>query len=146
MQRSFVVRQGGAIRSENVGMSNRKGGESPPRRKSKVSLAMTINQGLGGPNPSTERWTRDGQTVNIPSLQFFFAKVTKSSNLGRLLDFCSWHKEQSKCCENFFLRKGKSKRALFPEKLSRVKGIESVPKTDTGGLVQVYQGERAKLR
>ncbi len=31
-------------------MSNRKPGEIPDRRKPKVSLAMDINQGLGGPN------------------------------------------------------------------------------------------------
>ncbi len=54
LQRSQIVRNGGAIRSENVGMSNRKEGESPSRRKSKVSLAMTIIQGLGDPNPSSE--------------------------------------------------------------------------------------------
>ena len=30
-------------------MSNRKLGESPSRRKPKVSLAMTISQGLGEP-------------------------------------------------------------------------------------------------
>jgi hypothetical protein len=36
--------------SENVGMSNRKLSESLSRRKSKVSLARMIHQGLGGPN------------------------------------------------------------------------------------------------
>jgi len=50
------VRQGGAIGSENVGMSNRNPGESPGRRKPKVSLAMTISQGLGGPKLNTERY------------------------------------------------------------------------------------------
>ena len=30
-------------------MSNRKSGENPDRRKPKVSLAMFVNQGLGGP-------------------------------------------------------------------------------------------------
>jgi len=39
----------GAIGSENVGTSNRNPGENPGHRKPKVSLAMTINQGLGGP-------------------------------------------------------------------------------------------------
>jgi len=43
------VRFGGEQRSENVGMSNRKRGEIPLHRKPKVSLAMTIIQGLGGP-------------------------------------------------------------------------------------------------
>ena len=36
-------------------MSNRNGSEILPDRKSKVSLAMTINQGLGGPKPYPER-------------------------------------------------------------------------------------------
>jgi hypothetical protein len=92
LQRSQIVRFGGAIRSENVGMSNRKEGESPSRRKSKVSLAMTIIQGLGDPKLNTERCLCDGQTINISSLQFVFNKVTESSILGRLLDFCSWHR------------------------------------------------------
>ncbi len=46
---AVVVRHRGDRRSENVGMSNRNSGESPERRKPKVSLAMTISQGLGGP-------------------------------------------------------------------------------------------------
>jgi len=32
-------------------MSNRNGSEILPDRKPKVSLAMAINQGLGGPKP-----------------------------------------------------------------------------------------------
>jgi len=44
-----TVRFGGAIGSENVGMSNRNSSESLLHRKPKVSLAMTIIQGLGGP-------------------------------------------------------------------------------------------------
>ena len=39
----------GALGRENVGMSNRNSGENPERRKSKVSSAMTIIGGLGGP-------------------------------------------------------------------------------------------------
>ena len=46
---AYDVSRGGAIGSENVGMSNRNGSEILPHRKPKVSLAMTINQGLGGP-------------------------------------------------------------------------------------------------
>ena len=49
MLRSSFVRKGGALRSKNVGMSNRNSGEIPGRRKPKVSLAMVISQGLGGP-------------------------------------------------------------------------------------------------
>ena len=44
----------GAFRRENVGMSNRKSGERPDRRKPKVSSAMAIIGGLGAPkrNPA----------------------------------------------------------------------------------------------
>jgi hypothetical protein len=44
-----TVRSGGAMGSENVGMSNRNSSESLLHRKPKVSLAMIIIQGLGGP-------------------------------------------------------------------------------------------------
>ena len=43
------MRFGGAIGSENVGMSNHKAGENPARRKSKVSWATVIVPGLVGP-------------------------------------------------------------------------------------------------
>ena len=42
------MRHAGEIRKENVGISNDKGGEKPPHRKTKDSLAMLINQGLVG--------------------------------------------------------------------------------------------------
>jgi len=44
-----LARAHGAQRRETVGMSNRNLGESPRGRKPKVSWAMTINPGLGGP-------------------------------------------------------------------------------------------------
>ncbi len=43
------MRRAGALRRENVGMSNHKSGESPDRRKPEVSSAMTIIGGLGDP-------------------------------------------------------------------------------------------------
>jgi len=48
------VKCAGAFRRENVGMSNRKSGERPDRRKPKVSSAMAIIGGLGAPkrNPA----------------------------------------------------------------------------------------------
>jgi len=60
------VSRDGAERSENVGTSNHNGGEKPPHRKPKVSLAMAISQGLGGPKVMAKA-AADGQTVNIPS-------------------------------------------------------------------------------
>ena len=55
----------GAYRRENVGTSNHNAGEIPARRKHKVSLAMTIIQGLVGPKPMAKA-AGDGHTVNIP--------------------------------------------------------------------------------
>lgn len=43
------MKHAGALGGENVGMSNRKRGESPRRRKPKVSSAMSIIGGLGVP-------------------------------------------------------------------------------------------------
>ena len=115
-QRSQIVRNGGVIRSENVGMSNRKEGESPSRRKSKVSLAMTIIQGLGDPKLSTKRCLCDGQTVNILSLRFVFNKVTESSIFCRLLDFCSWHKALSRVLRKLLPSGGGIKVSALPRK------------------------------
>ena len=55
----------GVYGSKNVGTSNRNGGEIPPRRKTKVSLAMLISQGLVGPKGMAKAGP-DGHMVNIP--------------------------------------------------------------------------------
>ena len=55
----------GACGSKNVGTSNHNPGEIPGRRKTKVSLAMKISQGLVGPKRMANAG-RDGHTVNIP--------------------------------------------------------------------------------
>ena len=49
VRRSQVVRLGGALRSEYVGISSDNVGENPTRRKSEVSYATLIDVGLGGP-------------------------------------------------------------------------------------------------
>jgi hypothetical protein len=59
------VTHAGALRSKNVGTSNRNEGESPSRRKTKVSLAMLISQGLVGPKEMAKAGS-DGHMVNIP--------------------------------------------------------------------------------
>ncbi len=56
---------GGASRSENVGTSNRNVGEIPTRRKTKVSFAMLISEGLVGPKEMAKA-ASDGHMVNIP--------------------------------------------------------------------------------
>ena len=55
----------GAIRSENAGTSNHNTGENPVRRKTEVSLALMISQGLVGPKGMVKT-EPDGHTVNIP--------------------------------------------------------------------------------
>ena len=55
----------GAARSENVGTSNHNAGEIPARRKSKVSFAMLISEGLVGPKVMAKA-EADGHRVNIP--------------------------------------------------------------------------------
>ena len=59
------MRASGACGSKNVGTSNRNVGENPTRRKIKVSLAMSISQGLVGPKEMA-RAASDGHMVNIP--------------------------------------------------------------------------------
>lgn len=55
----------GACTSKNVGTSNRKTGEIPVRRKTKVSDPMSIRVGLVGPKRMAIA-ERDGHMVNIP--------------------------------------------------------------------------------
>ena len=56
---------GGAYGSENVGTSNRNASEILARRKTKVSFAMIISEGLVGPKVMAKA-AADGHTVNIP--------------------------------------------------------------------------------
>ncbi len=55
----------GAYGSKNVGTSNRNAGEIPARRKTKVSFAMIISEGLVGPKEMAKAGS-DGHMVNIP--------------------------------------------------------------------------------
>jgi len=60
------VTHAGVLRSKNVGTSNRNACEIHARRKTKVSFAMLISEGLVGPKEMT-KVVFDGQMVNIPS-------------------------------------------------------------------------------
>ena len=64
-RRSQIVKSGGALSSENAGISNLKTGENPVGRKSKVSRATVIVPGLVGPKPRRIS-VGDGHQVNIP--------------------------------------------------------------------------------
>ena len=59
------MRAYGACGSKNVGTSNRNDVENASRRKIKVSLVMSISQGLVGPKGMAKA-VLDGYTVNIP--------------------------------------------------------------------------------
>ena len=61
------MRASGACGSKNVGTSNRNPAENAGRRKIKVSLVMSISQGLVGPKGMAKA-VLDGQWVNIPTL------------------------------------------------------------------------------
>lgn len=58
-------------------MSNRKPGEIPGHQKPKVSLAMEISQGLGGPK-ANPKGVANGQPVNIPALPHIILKRGRS--------------------------------------------------------------------
>ena len=64
------MRACGACGSKNVGTSNRNDAENASRRKIKVSLVMSISQGLVGPKGMVKT-VLDGQWVNIPTLPYF---------------------------------------------------------------------------
>ena len=52
-------------------MSSHNPNEKLEPRKSKVSVALAINHGLGGPKAMVKT-AADGQLVNIPALPLFF--------------------------------------------------------------------------
>jgi hypothetical protein len=64
-QRSQLVRAGGALGSENAGMSSVRDVSKRPHRMAEVSAARFILGGLVGPKPRP-KGVGDGQTVDIP--------------------------------------------------------------------------------
>ena len=77
----------GAAGRENVGMSNHNPNEKLEPRKSKVSVALAINHGLGGPKVMAKAAT-DGKLVNIPARPHGHIEGTKKINNRALL---VWH-------------------------------------------------------
>ena len=65
MQRSQPVRVGGALGSENAGMSSVRNVSKRSHRMAEVSAARFILGGLVGPKPRP-KGVGDGQTVDIP--------------------------------------------------------------------------------
>src|SRR6188474_336180 len=64
-QRSQLVRVGGALGSENAGMSSVRNVSKRSHRMAEVSAARFILGGLVGPKPRP-KGVGDGQTVDIP--------------------------------------------------------------------------------
>ena len=75
------------MRSENVGTSNHNPVENTGGRKPKVSLAMTVSQGLVGPKAMAKAGV-DGHAVNIPQPSYFSDGATEEINKSILLDLC----------------------------------------------------------
>ena len=78
---SQIGRSGGALSSENAGISNLKTCENHVGRKSKVSRATVIVPGLVGPKPRRIS-VGDGQQVNIPVLVVFVNSSRRTSRSG----------------------------------------------------------------
>ncbi len=70
-------------------MSNHNPDEISGHRKPKVSLAMLISQGLGGPK-ANPKGVVDGQPVNIPAHLLNNIKMTENMILSALLDLRLW--------------------------------------------------------
>ena len=68
VQRSRVVRHGGALGSENAGMSSVRDVSKRPHRMAEVSAARFILGGLVGPKPRP-KGVGDGKRANIPAPQ-----------------------------------------------------------------------------
>ena len=81
------MRPRGVQGSENVGMSNHYPNEKLVPRKFKVSVALAINHGLGGPKAMAKA-EADGQLVNIPALPRNYLMCAKEISLRALL---VWH-------------------------------------------------------
>ena len=101
VQRSRRVTDCGALGRENVGLSNRIPDESSGHRKSKVSLAMVFNQGLGGPKVNP-KGLADGQSINISTLGYF-----SKSRRSAVISADNWISrscthEQSRCEKIWF--------------------------------------------
>ena len=80
------ARAGGAQGRENVGMSNHNPNEKLEPRKSKVSVALAINHGLGGPK-AIPKGAVDGKLVNIPALLCDYSSCAKEISVCGLLVF-----------------------------------------------------------
>ena len=99
-------------------MSNRNGCESHPHRKPKVSLAMSISQGLGGPKVNP-KGVADGQPVNIPAHPLDKLEMTENSTLSVLLDL-RWQFKVFQELSKFSPSGEEIQRSILPRKVSTI--------------------------
>ena len=85
----------GAAGRENVGMSNHNPNEKLEPRKSKVSVALAINHGLGGPKVMAKA-AADGMLVNIPALLCDYPARAKEIDAYALLVWYRWSEVQAR--------------------------------------------------
>ena len=74
-------------------MSNHNPNEKLEPQKSKVSVALAINHGLGGPK-AIPKGATDGQLVNIPALRFHYPAGARNISVRALL---VWHGLSEAC-------------------------------------------------
>jgi hypothetical protein len=75
--------------------SSCKASEILAHRKPKVSLAMTISQGLGGPK-ANPKGAADGQPVNIPAPAHIILKNDTVKVLEKIIGFLGWISDRLK--------------------------------------------------
>ena len=75
-------------------MSNHNPNEKLEPRKSKVSVALAINHGLGGPKAMAKAAV-DGKLVNIPARPHDHNRRTKEISTRALLVWHSWREVQA---------------------------------------------------
>ena len=141
------MRHAGALGGENVGMSNHKRGETPRRRKPKVSSAMSITGGLGD--------AKDNRTLGygrpmLSRLIFRPFHVNRWSDgeykLERIIGFpffgsriVVWKIRRLTLMSKFEFEETSGNRGIpvkrLPRKTSKIINMGNVLKTETGGQV-----------
>jgi hypothetical protein len=125
-------------------MSNHYPNEKLEPRKSKVSVALAINHGLGGPKAMAKA-AADGQPVNIPARPHNHIRVTKDIKRSALL---VWHSYPKASAEG--LRMSGSYQANFSEEPSEKSSVKRMCGHRTVNrhrwIGRVAQGERVSHR
>ncbi len=133
----------GAMRSENAGTSNRKTGENPVRRNTKVSFAMVISEGLVGPK-GIPNGGLDGEQVNIPAHRHVAMegrRVVPNAAYWIAVGGSRRSRRQIRVAILRVQSKGEASAdpmlgSTLPRKTSKHKRVGTVPQTDTGGRVE----------